>query len=101
MGMAKQICLKDPDEVRVFSLDFTNDLNSGQTISAIDSIVGSPSGLTFASNTIVTGSKIISTKVSGGAAGETYTVTASVTTSDGEELELSGKLQVRNSQPRP
>jgi hypothetical protein len=99
--MAPQICTKDPDETVIYTMDWTNRLNSGASVSSINATtgaVGSPSGLTFASTSIVSGSTVkTSTKISGGTNGTDYTVTWTVTTSDGETLEESGLLRVRSS----
>jgi hypothetical protein len=97
MPLAPEIVYKDADEVRVVTFDFTNDLNTSATISTIVSIVASPAlgAPTFANNSIV-GSGV-NTKVSGGSNATDYTVVCTITTSDGETLELSGILRVRSS----
>lgn len=94
--MSPEICEKTASETdKKFTLNFTDHLNSGATVSAVSSITASPSGLTFANNTV--SSPYVTTKVSGGTNGVDYVVTAVVTTSDGETLEESGLLRVRSS----
>lgn len=95
--MTPENCFKDPDEVKVFSFDWTKALNTGATVTAQIPWTVSPAGPTFASETIV-GGLLTSAKMSGGThAAAYYTVTNRVTTSDGETLEESGKLYVRHS----
>jgi hypothetical protein len=96
--MAPETCYKDPDEVAIYTFDFTRKVNPDETVLAIISIVVTPSsGITLASNTVLDDGLRISTKISGGSAGSDYVLTAKVTTSDGETLEESGRLRVRSS----
>jgi hypothetical protein len=95
MPLAPEIVYKDADEVRIVSFDFTDDLNASATISTIVSVVAAPAGPTFANNSIV--GSAVNTKVTGGTNATDYTVTCTITTSDGETLELSGILRVRSS----
>jgi hypothetical protein len=85
---------KDPQESKIYTMDWTNGLNSGATISASTWVV---TGLTNAADTIVTGSLKTTIRLSGGVDGNDYTCTNTVTTSDGETLERSGVVQVRQS----
>lgn len=78
------------------TFDWTRGLNTDAIVQGSNTWSATPSGLTFASQTIVTGGLKTSALVTGGAA-RTYIVTNRVTTSDGETLEESGKLQVRQS----
>ena len=84
---------KDPDATVIYTMDWTNRLNSGATISTSDWTI--QVGLTKVTAGIVTGNLKTSVKLSGGTAGTDYTCTNSVTTSDGETLELTGIVRVR------
>lgn len=84
---------KDPDEIKLYTMDWTDGLNSGATVSA--STWTAETGLTVVTSGIVTGSLKTSVKLSGGTDGQDYVVTNQVTTSDGETLERSGIVAVR------
>ena len=95
--MSPEILAKDPDEIRIMTFDWVMGLNSAQTVSGINDWAASPSGLTFSQQTIVAGGLQTSAKIAGGTAGTIYVVTNTITTSDGETLEESGKLEVKHS----
>jgi hypothetical protein len=98
MPKAPQITTKDPNEVRLMTFDCTNDLSvSSTTISAISSLTATPTGLTFAGNTITGSSLMVSTLVSGGTHGVQYEAVLTYTTADGQTLEAAGSLRVSNS----
>lgn len=82
----------DPDENKYYAFDWTSGLNTGATVT-VSTWAGT--GLTFSSQAIA--SPITRAKITGGTAGLNYTVTNTITTSDGELLERSGILRVRNS----
>lgn len=88
---------KDPDEVKIFSFDWTTALNAGATVSGTNTWSVSPSGPAISSETIVAGGLQTSALIAGGTADQKYIVTNLVTTSDGETLEESGVLTVRHS----
>lgn len=90
--MSLGIRLKDPQETRLFTLDWTLDLD-GATISTSDWTV--PTGLTRVSQAIVSGNLKTTVLISGGTADVDYTVTNTVTTSDSQTLERSGTVAVR------
>jgi hypothetical protein len=83
---------KDPDEIKIYTRDWTSLLNSGATISTSSWVVSS--GLTKVSDGIVTGSLKTSVKLSGGSPGIRYACTNRVVTSDGETLERTGEVLV-------
>jgi hypothetical protein len=99
--MTTETVYKDPNEVLACTFDWTAKLNAGATVTGTNTWSATPTSpgtpLTFASPTIVTGGRKTSALASGGVAGETYIVTNRVTTSDGETLEESGKLKVKES----
>lgn len=95
--MSPEIVYKDPNEVKIHTFDWTRGLNSGAVVQGTNTWSATPSGLTFASQTIQAGGLKTSALISAGVAGETYIVTNRVTTSDGETLEESGTLEVEES----
>jgi hypothetical protein len=99
--MTTETVYKDPDELLICTFDWSAKLNAGATVSGTNTWSATPTTpsppLSFASLTIVVGGLKTSAKISGGVAGETYIVTNRVTTSDGETLEESGKLKVKES----
>lgn len=98
--MAEEL-LKQPSESRLYSFDFTELLDSSETISSIVSItqenlgkVTSSEDLTLTSPAIT--SKMAQIRISGGTHKENYRITAIITTSAANTLELEGILRVRN-----
>lgn len=84
---------KDPQESKIYTMDWTDGLNTAATISTSVWVV---TGLTNVADTIVTGSLKTTIKLSGGTAGTDYSCTNTITTSDGETLERSGTVRVRS-----
>lgn len=93
--MVNQVVFKDPDEIRIETMDWTDHLNSGATIST--SSWTFPAGITKVTDGIVSGNKKTFVKMSGGTVDTDYVVTNSVVTSDGETLEESAVVRVRSS----
>lgn len=91
--MTLGIRYKDPQETRLFTLDWTGDLD-GNTIGV--STWTFPAGITKVSDAIVSGNLKTSVLVSGGTAGEKYTVINTITVpATSEVLERSGVISVR------
>lgn len=93
---APEILLKSPFEERLFDFVFTDDLDTGETISASPApiIAVTPttaSPLTFDPPTISGG--IVQTKLKGGLDGTTYHVTCQIVTST-QKREGCGDLKV-------
>jgi hypothetical protein len=93
--------VKQPTESRIYSFDFTHLLDSAETISTISSIeqvnLGKVSGstdLTLGSSAI--SDKYIQVRISEGTDKENYRLTAIITTSSSNILEMEGILRVRN-----
>jgi hypothetical protein len=84
---------KDPDEVKYYSMDWTNYLNTSATISTSAWTVAS--GITAGANG--TDGAIARVLLSGGTHGQNYIVTNRITTSDGETLERAGVVRVRSA----
>lgn len=94
---------KQPSERRKITMDFTNTLATGETISSITSITsellgGGASDLTIPavgySNTINSDANKILLWVEGGTDGSTYRVEVQVVTTVGQKLEGDGILRV-------
>lgn len=96
--MALQVMEKQPWEERILAFDFSADMDSGETVSAVDSIsvtAVSPGvdSLTISGQTGSGG--LASAKFAGGVTGQVYTLRARITTSAGQKLEMDGKLKVK------
>jgi hypothetical protein len=96
--MAEEL-YKQPSESRLYHFVFTNLLTADETISSINSVVqvnyGNVSGssdLTIAGETNSTNT--VQARLSGGTEDESYKLTALITTSDNNILELDGILHV-------
>ncbi len=75
---------KDPGERLDYLYDFTELLESGETLTALNSTTVSPTGvMTVEASGIVAASKKVQVILSGGTAGQDYVVSVNVTTSAG------------------
>lgn len=88
---------KQPSESKVLYIEFANELESGDSLSAITSVTESTGGITITS-TSISGTKVAGT-YAGGTDGTTYTIEAIVTTANGETLEVDVYLLVTDSPP--
>lgn len=88
--------LKDPDETRTYTFDWTAHLaDPADTIATATITV--PDGLTKVSDGIVSGNKKASVTVSGGVLGEDYPVVCTITTAtSAETFERTGTIRVRS-----
>jgi hypothetical protein len=86
---------KDPSEVKTYTVDWTPQLNSGATISTSTWVL--PTGITNSADGIVSANTATSILLSGGTHNTDYACINRITTSDGETLEQTGLLRVRNS----
>ena len=93
---AAQTLIKQPAESRLYTMDFSQNLASGVTLSSVTSVAASPSGLTLSGAAAVSNDVYAQQQISGGTAGIVYTVTFVVVDSQGNTLEGEGKLQVRS-----
>jgi hypothetical protein len=100
MPLCPEIVIKDPDDIKLVTFDCTEELSAGATVAGITSLAAAPTGPIFASQSIVNAGLGVSALVSGGTHGTMYLVTLRVTTSDGEQTDVSGKLSVRHSTSR-
>lgn len=86
--------LKDPAAVLDHGMDWTEELDDGETITGQPTVTALPAGLTIAAVNAANG--IVSWRVSGGTLGKDYIVTVGITTSAGRVLELSVRYRVGN-----
>lgn len=86
---------KQPSESLLYDMDFVGRLDDGETITAVVSATGSPSGLTIGSASY-SGTRA-QFRISGGTAGVTYKITVVITTSASNTREGEGNLFVRES----
>lgn len=87
-----QTFIKDPSAVLDYGFDWSNCLESGETIS--DSIWTVPAGITEDSDEI--GSTSTKIWLSGGTAGTSYTIANKITTTEGRTDERSFQINVEN-----
>lgn len=85
--------VKDPSDVKDYIVDFTNQLDSGETVST--RTVTAQSGITVDSSAIVASAKV-RVWLSGGTAGNDYRVTVQAVTSESRTHEVDGICRVRN-----
>ena len=86
------VLYKQPSETKILFIEFADQLQSGDSLSAITSVTDQASVLTIAS-TEISGTQVKAT-YSGGVDGTVYHIVAIVTTTDGETLEADVYLGV-------
>jgi len=96
---ANQRLCKQPTETRQFSMDFTNVLGTGESISSISSIDSEKTGgytsdLSIATSGISSDSKQITMYIASGTLGSTYRIEVLVNTDASQILEGDGILYV-------
>lgn len=87
--------IKQPSESRIYTMDFSANLESGEAISSIISVTAAPSGLTINSQAVTSDGKKAQFRIAGGTANESYKITVKVATSNSNELEDDGTLLVK------
>lgn len=94
MALIVGTLIKDPDETRIFKMDWTAHIgedtiaNSSWTLTA---------GITLVANGVVSGNTKTYISISGGESGKTYIITNTVYTSTNNQiLQRSGRLDVRS-----
>ena len=99
MAQVGGLALKDPSAANwprgIDWTDYLAEIGASETISSSTWTI-SPSGLTEASSSIVTGSKKTQIRLSSGTAGVRYTVTNTITTSSGVVDERSFYVLVQD-----
>lgn len=92
--MADEILDKQPSESRLYDIDFAPLLAAGDTVTAVTSVIESPSGLTIGAASISTPK--IQIRISGGTSPVLYKITAIVTTANGDTLETDVLLRTED-----
>lgn len=72
---------KDPDAARLYSWDFSDWLDTGETINSY-SFPDFPAGITQVSDSNT--DTVVTVKISGGTAGESYNITCRIVTNAGQ-----------------
>lgn len=72
---------KDPEAILDYTLDYTNYLATGDTISSSTFTVDT--GITKTADTIASGNKVVNITLSGGTAGTVYTIKNTIVTANG------------------
>lgn len=82
-----------------YNFDFSNALAAGDIISSLGTITASPIGLTIGPGSIVSGSGgtalAVQARISGGNAGQIYTIMVQVYTAGGDQFARAANLQVQ------
>ena len=90
---AVPLLVKQPSESNVYTFEFRQLLDDGETLASVVSVSGSPAGLTLGTPTHNANSRV-QVRISGGAVDVKYKVTAIVTTSLNNTKEGEGYLVV-------
>lgn len=89
-----QTLTKQSSESRVYSMDFSANMQPAETVVSVDSFTVTPAGLTYTSATPSGQTAVM--RLSGGVSVTQYKVTLVVTTSEGNVLEDDGYLLVKD-----
>jgi hypothetical protein len=91
---------KDRLAALTYSMDWTNWLATGQTVTAVTYTITpptyNPTPLVIATSGIMSGNKITYVKLSAGTVNKIYTVTAAITTDDGSTDRRQFRLKIEN-----
>lgn len=85
---------KDPDSTVDYTFDWSTWLPTGDTIS--DHTITPQSGITVDSSEAINSSTMIQVWLSGGTAGNTYSINCEVTTADGRTEQITGYVEVKD-----
>lgn len=94
LKQCKELRSKTPDEEKYYTFDFSEEMESTETISSASTSVSPATGLTV--GTATCSGETVQVRVSGGTAGVDYLITVLATTSTSEIIEGVGKLKVRD-----
>ncbi len=90
---------KTVDEDDIFTFDFVNRLNTGETISSVGTITqindATPSATPVTLGTPTFSGSKVQVRISVGVDGTTYTLTCPIATSDSNTKEQCGKLLIK------
>jgi hypothetical protein len=91
---------KDASAVLTYSMDWTEWLATGQSLSAVTYTIqtrsNDPTPVVRETQGILGGNKITYVKLSGGAVGKIYTITAAITTDDGSVDRRYFRIKIEN-----
>ena len=87
-----QRLIKDPNSNEWFTVPWANRLGAAKIAATLYQV---PAGLTLASQDFDPDAATASVRLSGGTLGTTYTVTSRITTDDGQTLDFSFKILIR------
>lgn len=88
------VLAKEPNDSRVFTMDFGALLTAGDYLVEIDSLTALPTGLTLGASAV--SATKLQVRLSGGSDGTRYKITAVVQTAADSTLEGEGYLDVRD-----
>jgi hypothetical protein len=86
---------KQPSESRLYTMDFSANLTTGETIASVTSVTADVAGLTIGVPAV--SGRAVQVKLSAGTADVLYKVTFMVVTSAGNILEAEGYLKIENT----
>lgn len=90
---APEVHGKTPDEIRIINMEFAADIDKDDTISGVTSTTITPSGELTAGSPTFNGT-IVQLTLSNGVKGKSYIVDVIATTTKGETVAGSGKVEV-------
>ncbi len=90
--MKDEILEKQISESRLYDIDFTDLLVTGDTVTGVTSIIAAPATLTVGTPTFAT--PLVQVRLSGGTLDVTYVLTAIATTLLGNTLETDVRLRI-------
>lgn len=93
--MSIETLKKQPSESRLYTMDFSANLTTSETLASITSVTADIVGLSL--GVPVLGSRSAQVRISGGTADVMYKITWVVVTSAGNTLEAEGYLLVENT----
>ena len=92
--MALETLFKQPGESRLYTMDFSANMSSAETLASVVSVTADTVGITI--GTPVYSGKNAQVRISGGTSGAQHKLTWVVTTSSGNTLEADGYLKIEN-----
>ena len=96
------LLVKQPSENRLYDIKFVQELRTGDTISTVISVVAVAQGEVIEVTPLAIADSpahsdtIVQPRISGGTHGERYKVTAKITTTGGDTLEVDTILEVKD-----
>ncbi len=85
---------KQPTESRVYTMDFSNNMDDAESLASVTSVTSAPTGLTVGTATAI--GKLVAFRLSSGTSNTSYKITVVTVTSMGNTLEGQGFLMVKD-----